>query len=92
LLENGVVMAEHKLAAHNLGPTVIRLPQADTSSRLTWDRPEVPTLVRYTADGGLTWTTLDLDVTGGELAVDLGPSIDGWLSGGDGYFEVLYGR
>jgi hypothetical protein len=39
--------------------------------------------VRYTADNGTTWTTLGVDVLGGELSID--PAT---LPAGDGYVEI----
>jgi hypothetical protein len=53
---------------------------------LRWTEADVPTLVRYRAGGASTWTTLGIDVTGGNLAVD-----STMLSGGAGYFEVVRG-
>jgi hypothetical protein len=51
---------------------------------LQWAPADVPTLVRYSA-GGARWTTLGVDVTGGELRVD--PRT--LPRGGAGRFEVL---
>ena len=51
---------------------------------LHWPEADVPTLVRYRAEGASTWTTLGIDVTGGNLAVD-----STVLSGGVGYFEIV---
>jgi hypothetical protein len=51
---------------------------------LRWGAPSVPALVRYTADGGATWTTLGVDVLGGELSVD--PAT---LPASGGSFEII---
>jgi len=60
---------------------VVRGP---SSVDLSWGLPEVPALVRYTADGGRTWTTLAADAPGGRLSVDPA-ALPG---GGAGRFEV----
>src|SRR6266545_415770 len=57
--------------------------QADGTLLLHWSAAGGPALVRYTADNGATWTTLGVDVLGGELNID--PTT---LPGGAGYFEI----
>ena len=51
---------------------------------LRWGLPDIPAIVRYTADNGQTWTALALDVLGGELTVDLSA-----LPGGNGRFQII---
>lgn len=62
-------------------PSVER--QTDGRLVLRWNAAGGPALVRYTADNGATWTTLGVDLLGGELNVD--PAT---LPGSAGYFEV----
>jgi hypothetical protein len=64
-------------------PTVTR-----TGNQLTlrWGAATTPALVRYTADNGQTWTTLGVDVTGGELQLDAAS-----LPAGVGRFDVTLG-
>jgi hypothetical protein len=51
-----------------------------------WGAPATPALVRYTADNGQTWTTLGVDVTGGQFNVDAAT-----LPAGAGRFEITLG-
>lgn len=85
LVRSGTVLATRALGA--AGPAIAAAaPSAQLvggALRLRWGAPSVPALVRYTADGGATWTTLGVDVLGGELIVD--PAT---LPGSGGAFEV----
>jgi len=37
---------------------------------LQWGYPDIPALVRFSSDGGQTYTTLEIDVLGGEIILD----------------------
>ncbi|HJZ46879.1 MAG TPA: hypothetical protein VKE41_06920, partial [Roseiflexaceae bacterium] len=86
LVRAGAVLATR--SARLAGPTAAVTAasverQADGTLLLRWGAPGVPALVRYTADGGATWTTLGVDVLGGSLSVD--PAT---LPAGAGQFEI----
>ncbi len=72
LVRAGQAVAEKSVAGAGVGvqaaPTVNRQPGGPIT--LTWSGAANPALVRYTADSGQTWTTLGVDVLGGELPVD----------------------
>lgn len=88
LVKDGSVLAEQALqapasGAPELGASAAVRSDAGVSAaangegfRLTWTASEQPALVRVTTDGGQTWTTLGVDVTGGALQVNL-PLPDG---------------
>jgi hypothetical protein len=87
LLKDGLPIAERAL---NQPAKRLILPKFDrlaNSHFIDWDRPYRPAMIRYTPDSGLTWNTIEVDVFGGELTVDLNT-----LPAGDGYFEVVFGR
>ena len=75
LLEGRAVIARRALAAPDVGapaapdPPPTLTPTA-SGALLRWGPTASPVLVRYTADDGATWTTLALDVMGGELSLD----------------------
>lgn len=73
-------------AASSTAATVVSEKAAGGRPELAvrWEPADVPALVRYSADGR-SWTTLGVDVVGGELRVD--PSV--LPGGGAGRFEVL---
>lgn len=77
LLKDGVIIAE-QLAQGGL-ETPVTVEATTDGYRLQWDGAEIPALIRYSADGGATWTTLGVDVTGGTLDVSgaVIPSADG---------------
>jgi hypothetical protein len=52
---------------------------------LRWNAANGPALVRYTTDNGVTWTTLGVDLLGGELNID--PAT---LPAGVGFFEITF--
>ena len=72
LVRAGQAVAEKAVAGAGVGvqaaPTVTRQPGGPIT--LTWSGAANPALVRYSADGGQTWTTLGVDVLGGEFTVD----------------------
>lgn len=82
LLKDGVVLAEQPVKGA-LEAQVSVEPTAD-GYRLQWDGADSPALVRYSADGGATWTTLGVDVTGGTMDVP-----GAVISGADGIFQVI---
>ena len=43
----------------------------DETLTLSWGDIQTPALVRYSSDGGATWTTLGVDVTGGKFSYGL---------------------
>ena len=86
LVRAGAVLATRAVratvpAVASAAPSVER--QADGTLLLRWGAPAVAAMVRYTADGGKTWTSLGVDLLGGELSVD--PAT---LPGGAGQFEI----
>lgn len=84
LLRAAKPVAERRLAAPGTAPAAApSLVQEPTAVILRWGEPATAALVRYTADGGRSWTTVGLDVLGGELRVDIHA-----LPGGVGRFEV----
>ena len=85
-LNAGTVLAMR--AKRPVGPAIAAAApgvaqQADGTLLLRWNAAGGPALIRYTADDGATWTTLGVDVLGGELHID--PAT---LPGSAGYFEV----
>ncbi|HEU5098567.1 MAG TPA: CARDB domain-containing protein [Roseiflexaceae bacterium] len=86
LVRAGTVLATR--VARAAGPAIAATaPSAQLANGalvLRWGSPGVPALVRYTADGGATWTTIGVDVLGGELSV--GPAT---LPGSGGTFEIV---
>ena len=84
LVQAGKPVASKSLNAQQA--TIASVPSIEqTSDTLTlrWGAPGVPALVRYTADGSKSWTTVGLDVLGGELQLD-----SKTLPGGEGVFEI----
>jgi hypothetical protein len=85
LRQQSMVVAQRQLDAPVASLQMPALARtADGRVRLSWGLPDTPALVRYTADNGQSWTTLALDVLGGELTVDMGT-----LPGANGRFEVI---
>jgi hypothetical protein len=86
LVRGGTVVATRSFgqsapATAAAAPSLAR--QADGTLLLSWGSPKAPALVRYTADGGRTWTVLGVDVLGGALSVDAAG-----LPDGAGRFEI----
>lgn len=69
-LRDGKVVAERALTtgAPDAGAPTAATTVIAGGLKLTWGRPGVPALVRYSADGQ-QWTTLALDVLGGQLTL-----------------------
>jgi hypothetical protein len=85
VVRSGRPMAERVL--NQLAPLLaaqVTVEQATNVLTLHWGTPDVPAMVRYTIDDGKSWTTVGLDVLGGELALDLKR-----LPGGGGRFEII---
>jgi hypothetical protein len=84
LVERGTVLAERELANNErLAQAAPTLSQTAEAVTLNWGLPDVPAIVRYSSDEGVTWTTLSIDVQGGSLTV---PRSD---LGENGRFEVI---
>jgi hypothetical protein len=73
LLENGIAIGD-KSAISNVNTleipnqaTVVTADQVGDAAILNWGVPGIPSLVRYSSDDGVSWTTLDIDVTDGQL-------------------------
>lgn len=85
LVTGDVVLAEQQFVEpERLGQAALAISQTAESVRLNWGAPDVPALVRYTADNGQTWTTLAVDATGGSFSLDVAE----WM-GDNGRFEII---
>jgi hypothetical protein len=69
LVKDGQVLAEQALAVVEKPAADIQAATLQEGQPLRWADTQQPALVRYSTDGGLTWVTAGLDVTGGELAL-----------------------
>jgi len=84
IVKDGTAVAERHLRSitgHSSGVLVTTSDPGIIS--LAWGSRDVPALVRYTPDDGQSWTTLGVDILGGQLQVD-----PVQLPGGQGHFEV----
>jgi hypothetical protein len=81
------VVAQRTLnvAALAVAAPQLQLAEANTQATLNWAAPDVPAIVRYSADGGQSWEALAVDVLGGSLPVDL-TTLPG---GANGRFQIL---
>jgi hypothetical protein len=71
LMQSGTVIAERATTALPSGQSsLITGLQPDANGLLRWGNADRVALVQFTADNGTTWTTLDIDVIGGELQLD----------------------
>ncbi len=82
LVKDDQIIAEQPVMSGEQ-PRVRVEPTADGVT-LLWDDASKPAIVRYSADGGATWTTLGVDVTGGRL--DVSRAV---LPSADGIFQVI---
>lgn len=85
LLKGDVVLAEQTLQTVTTeGEPEISTRAADQGTAVQWTASDQPALLRYSSDGGATWTTLGIDLPGSELAIpattDLQP---------DGIYQVI---
>lgn len=89
LLHEGQVVAERALAtggAETQSAAPQLMVERDAAEiRLSWGGATQPALVRYSADGGQTWTVLAVDAVDGELAIDPAYLPDN----GQGEFQVI---
>ena len=75
LVQDGQTVAEQSLssldpsAAPGQPTPALEMQPSVNGPVLQWGMPEVPAIVRYTTDGGQTWTGLGVDLLGGELAI-----------------------
>jgi hypothetical protein len=69
VVHKGQALATRQVSSQAmLAPMATPTAHVDASDLvLNWSSSESPALVRYTSDGGQTWTTVGVDVTGGEL-------------------------
>jgi hypothetical protein len=68
-LRNGRVVGQREVGGPEAGATgAVQTAVTSAGLGLKWGRPGVPALVRVSADG-VRWTTLALDVLGGQLTV-----------------------
>ncbi len=85
LLKNGAVIAERSLRTTSArGIAQVETAQVGDELILRWNNSGTPVLLRYTSDGGNSWTTFGVDLLGGEFSVD---SAALPAQGGD--FEVI---
>ncbi|MFC2042793.1 hypothetical protein ACFLUA_01405, partial [Chloroflexota bacterium] len=73
LVENGIAISEKNVISENTAlaipnqAAVVTADQVGYEVILNWGIPGVPALARYSSDDGLSWTTLDIDITEGHL-------------------------
>lgn len=69
-LRQGEVVAKRQVATGgpDAGAQQVKVTAIAAGVKLSWGRPDVPALVRYSPDGE-RWTTLALDVLGGHLTL-----------------------
>ena len=72
-LENGIALSEKSVISDTTAlaipdqATEMTADQIGDEAILNWGVPGVPALVRYSSDDGVSWTTLDIDITDGQL-------------------------
>jgi hypothetical protein len=81
LLKDGQVLGEQTIEEHMSAMAAgVTAEQSANGVHLRWTGTQKPALVRYSTDGGKSWTTLGVDVTGNEMTVtglpDTGISFD----------------
>jgi len=73
LVENGIAIRDKSVISDITAiaipnqATVVTADQVGDEAILKWGVPGVPALVRYSSDDGVSWTTLDIDITDGQL-------------------------
>jgi hypothetical protein len=86
LLKNRQVLAEKAIRTALPGMPLqskgVRM--GDGTIQIHWDSFDLPAMVRYSADGGSSWTVLGIDVMGGQMTVR-----ETDLSAPEGIFEIL---
>jgi len=84
LVKDGVTIAERALRNAVSTGTSVEISPAGDKVLVHWDDSTSPALLRYTADGGESWTTLGVDLRGSDFSVS---SNSLPVQGGD--FEVI---
>jgi hypothetical protein len=85
LVAEGTVLTERPFSEPDrLAQTALAITQTPQLVTLNWGLPNVPALVRYTADNGTSWTTLAIDTLGGSLSLDVAD----WM-GESGRFQII---
>lgn len=84
LVKNDVTLAERALREAVSTETRVEADLAGDGLVVRWDGARSPALLRYTSDGGQSWTTLGVDLWGGEYA-----AIRASLPQPGGSFEVI---
>jgi hypothetical protein len=87
ILKDDLVVDELKFIQNVVFSPKISLEKSETLWTLKWFPADLPALIRYTNDGGTSWTTLGIDVFGGEIFINPND-----LAGSDGQFEVILGN
>ena len=73
LAKNGKAISDKSLTSNVTAlaipsqAAVVTADQVGDDAILNWVVPGVPALVRYSSDDGVSWTTLDIDITDGQL-------------------------
>ncbi|MCB8925137.1 MAG: hypothetical protein H6652_05875 [Ardenticatenaceae bacterium] len=80
----GTAVANRTLATSGMAVNATLAQRSETAT-VNWGIADVPANVRYTADNGLTWITVGLNVLGGSLDVDL-TTLPG---GANGRFQII---
>jgi hypothetical protein len=71
LLKDGQVLGEQTIEETLMAQgSDVAVAQSADGYQLSWTNAQKPALVRYSTDGGSTWTTLGVDVTGKELSAE----------------------
>ncbi|GJM39791.1 MAG: hypothetical protein DHS20C20_00730 [Ardenticatenaceae bacterium] len=83
-MASGTAVANRTLSTSSMAVNATLAQRTETAT-VSWGISDVPANVRYTADGGLTWVTVGLNVLGGSLDVDL-TNLPG---GGNGRFQII---
>jgi hypothetical protein len=84
LVRSNQPVAERSITTRSNVSSQPNVEQAAGTLTIRWNTPDTPALIRYTIDGGQSWTTLGIDAMGGMLSID--PKS---LPKGSGYFEVI---
>ncbi len=85
LVQAGRAVAQRRLSLSLTAQTAATptVTQSAAGATMRWGASDIPALVRYTVDGGRTWTTLGVDVMQGELTFD-----PAQLPAGAGRFDI----
>lgn len=70
--------------SHTVNDFTFQVVQDANRVAVSWNAPELPVMVRFTTNSGATWTTLGVDLVGGEFTIN--PTV---LPGGDLHFQVV---